>query len=300
LVDLAQVYVDEETLTLEQLEDCVAGRARLRDRFYPRGRSLKLGDNVRREYEEARVRGWTTRGRYFDPWRLYCRLTGRAHASVESRSEWKRDRLHIDLDHTGMMLPASSVDRIDTFLRANSSKGDRITVSYSCVSAELRAGAHELIAPVLDMVLEEARKEERRDVRLHVSNRERWVLPKHDGSAWWEKDPGHHEGLAFHAALRAFDPNAVPVVTADLSVSPKRRAALLRQLLRRLGLRGVRVTSERFDDRVHVSLPHRGDDTGANARAREQFVPLLARAFPAHADGLPLTFSNLATYWEVI
>lgn len=106
--------------------------------------------------------------------------------------------------------------------------------------------------------------------------------------------------VALHAKLATVDISEVTVMSLDRSIRRKEQAALARQLLKQLGIKGVSVTAPNYSmaQSVDVSLPKRDDyvfdkcgfvvegDAArlANNDADSRVRSLLLAAFPRHDD----------------
>jgi hypothetical protein len=158
-VDLdGEPVVAEDTLTLGQLADCVAGLVRPK-----RSRSVHLYGSFLAAYDRAREQGWAliTHARH-DSWKLewcwhhYCRLSGRPYAVVKTAVRLKRDSLGVSLEHIGQMLPRAAAHRVADFIRPFLVFRDGLSYSSHGISVQMhdKEKARELIMPVLDMVQE--------------------------------------------------------------------------------------------------------------------------------------------------
>jgi hypothetical protein len=162
--------VSEDTLTQAQLADCVVGRARLITRHgNPHGEGLKLLGGNLEEYDRARVRGWALidrsgynhrRGRTTIHqlelcWELFCRLTGRPHAWVETSRNLKCDKLEVGVTK-GQALSLPAAERLATFVRPFLVARDDLSVTPSGVMVLMhdKGRCQELIVPVLNLVQE--------------------------------------------------------------------------------------------------------------------------------------------------
>ena len=129
-----------------------------------------------------------------------------------------------------------------------------------------------------------------------------------------------------YAAIHAVDIAALPEMSTDRCIPRKEQAALCRQLLKRLGIKGVSVTVPMHANAqaVEVRIPyeeHPGwlgfeqwenasygdmpDDVPAKARmlrqwaAREKLSKVLLAAFPAHNDRSDLQSDYFDYCWSV-
>lgn len=104
----------------------------------------------------------------------------------------------------------------------------------------------------------------------------------------------------FHVALAAVDITEIPVMSTDRHIPRKQQAALARNLLRQLGIKGVSVTTPSYSmaQVVEVRMPRRDDHNldelgfmvpgcpaaEANTEARVRMLAILLAAFPRHDD----------------
>jgi hypothetical protein len=100
----------------------------------------------------------------------------------------------------------------------------------------------------------------------------------------WEDEPGRggRGVVEFNTSMTHLDLSTVPVMTEDRRISRKDRAALLRQLLRQLGVPHVRVRTQSYGESVHVNLPEGRYAQPPNYdENRDKFQEMLQIAFPA-------------------
>ncbi len=109
------------------------------------------------------------------------------------------------------------------------------------------------------------------------------------------------KATALHSALSAVQMTSIPTMSSDRSIPRKDQAKLARQLFKRLGLKGISVTTPSYSmaQGVEIMVPKRTDyihderqeidyltdpASQANSKAARDVQEILARAFPQHDD----------------
>jgi hypothetical protein len=165
MAKVSKPEVSEETLTLEQLEARVRGRIRTVGRWgMPTISRLTAAELA--QYEAAKLRGWALLawepGRRHRPlesaWEEFCRLAGRAHAYVRPAPWVEYGDVSVRISGTWQVLPRPGRRRVGAFLLPWAREGEAPFLDPFGVTARLRSldAACEIIAPLIDMVLEEA------------------------------------------------------------------------------------------------------------------------------------------------
>jgi hypothetical protein len=181
----------EATLTLDQLEDLVAGRARLMN---PYGAELlRLDGDQLNVYRAAQTTCFCLLGSgdyswpgysLPDCWRHYCRLKGQPHAIIVSFPGHKQAEVRVR-PRQGVQLPLEKAPGLAVLAGAILGEGDRLQVGPSEVVAQVlnAQAAVELVTLLIDRVQElEVPEDPAREFRFNRRGRQMGAVAR-EGAA---------------------------------------------------------------------------------------------------------------------